>query len=184
MSKIERENRESQERNNRSPSPNSDIKDDHSDKDESSSIDKDTEKSSYNNKIDEINKDSEESEKQELEVDETEPPSSDVIVQHVANVPLVNKMTQQYVDGDRKQTTEDNSSDENSTEWSPSSSWAIGWKSRLPLQTIMRLLQVLVPQIEKICLEKQISDESDVLKFIQQGTLVGLLPVPHPILIR
>ena len=68
--------------------------------------------------------------------------------------------------------------------WTPSSSWAIGWKSRLPLQTIMRLLQVLVPQIEKICLEKQISDENDVLKFIQQGTLVGLLPVPHPILIR
>ena len=41
-----------------------------------------------------------------------------------------------------------------------------------------------MPQIEKICLEKQISDENDVLKFIQQGTLVGLLPVPHPILIR
>lgn len=108
----------------------------------------------------------------------------DIMVQHVANVPLVNQMTTEYVDGDRKDRTLDNSSESDGAEWTPTSSWAIGWKSRLPLQTIMRLLQVLVPQIEKICLEKQISDENDVLKFIQQGTLVGLLPVPHPILIR
>ena len=105
-------------------------------------------------------------------------------------------MTQEYVDGDRKNVDHSSEESDNNGEWSPSSSWAIGWKSRLPLQTIMRLLQVnsaiwvlfylkvLVPQIEKICLEKQISDENDVLKFIQQGTLVGLLPVPHPILIR
>ena len=76
------------------------------------------------------------------------------------------------------------SSDDESANWQPNCAWATGWKSRLPLQTIMRLLQVLVPQVEKICLDKQISDEGDILKFIQQGTLVGLLPVPHPILIR
>lgn len=28
------------------------------------------------------------------------------------------------------------------------------WKEKLPLQTIMRLLQVLVPQVEKICIDK------------------------------
>lgn len=76
------------------------------------------------------------------------------------------------------------SSDDEGSNWQPNCSWATSWKSRLPLQTIMRLLQVLVPQVEKICLDKQISDEGDILKFIQQGTLVGLLPVPHPILIR
>ena len=80
------------------------------------------------------------------------------------------------------------------------------WKSKLPLQTIMRLLQVLVPQVEKICIDKCVcryndlehrrltllsvslcrglTDESEILKFLQHGTLVGLLPVPHPILIR
>ncbi|VDN11803.1 unnamed protein product [Dibothriocephalus latus] len=31
---------------------------------------------------------------------------------------------------------------------------------------------------------KGLTDESEVLKFLQNGTLVGLLPVPHPILIR
>uniref|UniRef100_A0A8C5H0Y4 Protein HID1-like n=1 Tax=Gouania willdenowi TaxID=441366 RepID=A0A8C5H0Y4_GOUWI len=60
----------------------------------------------------------------------------------------------------------------------------MSWKCKLPLQTIMRLLQVLVPQVEKICIDKGLTDESEILKFLQHGTLVGLLPVPHPILIR
>ncbi|XP_014282156.1 protein HID1 isoform X1 [Halyomorpha halys] len=69
-------------------------------------------------------------------------------------------------------------------QWVPTSEWVNSWKSKLPLQTIMRLLQVLVPQVEKICIDKGLTDESEILKFLQHGTLVGLLPVPHPILIR
>ncbi|XP_054290321.1 protein HID1 isoform X2 [Macrosteles quadrilineatus] len=69
-------------------------------------------------------------------------------------------------------------------QWVPTSEWVASWKSKLPLQTIMRLLQVLVPQVEKICIDKGLTDESEILKFLQHGTLVGLLPVPHPILIR
>ncbi|XP_070790735.1 protein HID1 [Pituophis catenifer annectens] len=69
-------------------------------------------------------------------------------------------------------------------QWNPTSEWVVSWKSKLPLQTIMRLLQVLVPQVEKICIDKGLTDESEILKFLQHGTLVGLLPVPHPILIR
>uniref|UniRef100_A0A3B5Q812 HID1 domain containing n=1 Tax=Xiphophorus maculatus TaxID=8083 RepID=A0A3B5Q812_XIPMA len=68
--------------------------------------------------------------------------------------------------------------------WTPTPEWILSWKCKLPLQTIMRLLQVLVPQVEKICIDKGLTDESEILKFLQHGTLVGLLPVPHPILIR
>ncbi|KAM4524203.1 protein HID1-like isoform 2-T2 [Odontesthes bonariensis] len=68
--------------------------------------------------------------------------------------------------------------------WSANPDWMSSWKTKLPLQTIMRLLQVLVPQVEKICIDKGLTDESEILKFLQHGTLVGLLPVPHPILIR
>ncbi|XP_074598309.1 protein HID1 isoform X2 [Brevipalpus obovatus] len=68
--------------------------------------------------------------------------------------------------------------------WQPTSDWVNSWKQKLPLQTIMRMLQVLVPQVEKMCIEKGITDENEILKFLQHGTLVGLLPVPHPILIR
>lgn len=39
-------------------------------------------------------------------------------------------------------------------EWRPTSDWVVSWKQKLPLQTIMRLLQVLVPQVEKICIDK------------------------------
>ncbi|XP_061383943.1 protein HID1 isoform X3 [Danaus plexippus] len=69
-------------------------------------------------------------------------------------------------------------------EWRPTGEWVSSWRTRLPLQTIMRLLQVLVPQVEKICIDKGLTDESEILRFLQHGTLVGLLPVPHPILIR
>ena len=68
--------------------------------------------------------------------------------------------------------------------WVPTQEWVAAWKTKLPLQTIMRLLQVLVPQVEKICIDKGLTDESEILRFLQHGTLVGLLPVPHPILIR
>ncbi|XP_012553435.2 protein HID1 [Bombyx mori] len=68
--------------------------------------------------------------------------------------------------------------------WRPTAEWVGGWRGKLPLQTIMRLLQVLVPQVEKICIDKGLTDESEILRFLQHGTLVGLLPVPHPILIR
>ncbi|KMQ91436.1 transmembrane protein [Lasius niger] len=77
-----------------------------------------------------------------------------------------------------------NANVDNMNQWVPSSEWVWQWKSKLPLQTIMRLLQVLVPQVEKICIDKGLTDESEILKFLQHGTLVGLLPVPHPILIR
>ncbi|KAL0882840.1 hypothetical protein ABMA27_016375 [Loxostege sticticalis] len=73
---------------------------------------------------------------------------------------------------------------EDSNAWRPTSAWVSSWRGKLPLQTIMRLLQVLVPQVEKICIDKGLTDESEILRFLQHGTLVGLLPVPHPILIR
>uniref|UniRef100_T1IJN7 HID1 domain-containing protein n=1 Tax=Strigamia maritima TaxID=126957 RepID=T1IJN7_STRMM len=76
------------------------------------------------------------------------------------------------------------SSSGHQNQWVPSTHWVQSWKQKLPLQTIMRLLQVLVPQVEKICIDKGLTDESEILKFLQHGTLVGLLPVPHPILIR
>lgn len=39
-------------------------------------------------------------------------------------------------------------------QWTPTPEWVATWRSKLPLQTIMRLLQVLVPQVEKICIDK------------------------------
>ncbi|XP_026738746.1 protein HID1 [Trichoplusia ni] len=95
-------------------------------------------------------------------------------------------------DGDKRAITHRNSIQvtsgtrplEGGGEWRASAEWVSSWRGKLPLQTIMRLLQVLVPQVEKICIDKGLTDESEILRFLQHGTLVGLLPVPHPILIR
>ena len=38
--------------------------------------------------------------------------------------------------------------------WVATPEWVQSWKHKLPLQTIMRLLQVLVPQVEKICIDQ------------------------------
>lgn len=59
-----------------------------------------------------------------------------------------------------------------------------GWHSKLPVETVLRTLQVLVPQVEALCAEKGVTDEVEILQFLQHGTLVGLLPVPHPIVVR
>eukprot|EP00049_Salpingoeca_infusionum_P023271 m.11221 g.11221 ORF g.11221 m.11221 type:complete len:829 (-) comp5685_c0_seq2:2831-5317(-) len=69
-------------------------------------------------------------------------------------------------------------------EWRPSREWLEEWASHLPLATIMRLLKVLVPLIESMCAEKGVTDEAEVIEFLKNGTMVGLLPVPHPIVTR
>eukprot|EP00004_Rigifila_ramosa_P022164 TRINITY_DN6004_c0_g1_i1.p1 TRINITY_DN6004_c0_g1~~TRINITY_DN6004_c0_g1_i1.p1 ORF type:complete len:976 (-),score=252.71 TRINITY_DN6004_c0_g1_i1:80-3007(-) len=66
--------------------------------------------------------------------------------------------------------------------WTPTREWVSEWKSKLPLQTIARALQVLVPQVNKVCAEP--TDEASVVMFLRGTTLVGVLPVPHPIVIR
>lgn len=66
----------------------------------------------------------------------------------------------------------------------PTEDWLQSWKSKLPLETTKRLLQVLAPQVEKICVDRGVTDEAEILDFLQNGTLVGLLPQPHPIMIR
>lgn len=44
--------------------------------------------------------------------------------------------------------------DSNADSWMATPEWVDSWKKKLPLQTIMRVLQILVPQVEKICIDK------------------------------
>ena len=69
--------------------------------------------------------------------------------------------------------------------FAPTAEWLNDWKSRLPKSTVLRLLQHLVPQVENLCKRNAGSvDEDLVLQFLQKTTMVGLLPVPHPIIVR
>ncbi|EDQ91116.1 uncharacterized protein MONBRDRAFT_31774 [Monosiga brevicollis MX1] len=62
--------------------------------------------------------------------------------------------------------------------------WMSSWRTQLPLGTIIRLLKVLVPQVEKLCQKKGVTHEVEIIEFLKDGTLVGLLPVPPPIVSR
>lgn len=65
----------------------------------------------------------------------------------------------------------------------PTETWIQLLKTELPLQTVMRLSKHLVPQVEELVAREQM-DEGQVVAFLKQTTMVGLLPVPHPIVIR
>ena len=83
-------------------------------------------------------------------------------------------------------TTSSSSSDTDNTNinvrFMPTKAWLDSVKGELPLTTIMRLLKHLCPQLQEKA--QNTFDESVLLNFIQNTTLVGLLPVPHPIVIR
>ncbi|CAH0521849.1 unnamed protein product [Peronospora belbahrii] len=70
-------------------------------------------------------------------------------------------------------------------EFVPTAEWLAAWKKKLPLATSLRLLQHLIPQLEDACRKAGGSlDEDAMLYFLRTTTMVGLLPVPHPIVIR
>jgi len=67
----------------------------------------------------------------------------------------------------------------------PDAEWVENLKKRLPLDTVSRLLKSLLPLIDNMVQGRDgVVDEEDILEFLRNTTLVGLLPVPHPIVIR
>ena len=67
----------------------------------------------------------------------------------------------------------------------PTEQWLTELKESLPLETVTRLLQHLVPVVDEIVANKQgVVDEQEILEVLQEITMVGLLPVPHAIVIR
>lgn len=67
----------------------------------------------------------------------------------------------------------------------PTEEWLTELKESLPLETVTRLLQHLVPVVDEIVARKQgVVDENEILEVLKDITMVGLLPVPHAIVIR
>lgn len=67
----------------------------------------------------------------------------------------------------------------------PNDEWILELKESLPLETITRLLQHIVPVVDEIVNKKKgVVDEVEILEVLKEITMVGLLPVPHAIVIR
>ena len=83
---------------------------------------------------------------------------------------------------------DDNASQSSSqvgTPFQPNEEWLEELKENLPMETVTRLLQHLVPVVDEIVAGKMgIVDEQEILDALNEMTMVGLLPVPHPIVIR
>mmetsp|Transcript_34136 Transcript_34136/g.80336 ORF Transcript_34136/g.80336 Transcript_34136/m.80336 type:complete len:799 (-) Transcript_34136:211-2607(-) len=67
----------------------------------------------------------------------------------------------------------------------PTEEWLTELKNSLPLETVTRLLQHLVPVVDEIVAKRQGNvDEQEILDVLRDIVMVGLLPVPHAIVIR
>lgn len=68
--------------------------------------------------------------------------------------------------------------------WTPSNDWLREWKSRLPMSVVQVLVDRLLPQVEEFCKQRQVRSESEVIDYIRQTSMVGILPPPHRLVMR
>ncbi|KAI8833717.1 high-temperature-induced dauer-formation protein-domain-containing protein [Chytridium lagenaria] len=66
-------------------------------------------------------------------------------------------------------------SGETKMKFEPTEEWFVYWKSHLRLSALITLA---------LCVEKGFNDDKRVIEYLQSGTLVGLLPLPHPLVVR
>mmetsp|Transcript_4257 Transcript_4257/g.4675 ORF Transcript_4257/g.4675 Transcript_4257/m.4675 type:complete len:466 (-) Transcript_4257:46-1443(-) len=67
--------------------------------------------------------------------------------------------------------------------WEPTNAWLNQWRSSLPSAAILKFISVVEPEVNAM-VTGSASDEVAIISYLKKTTLVGLLPVPHPILIR
>ena len=69
--------------------------------------------------------------------------------------------------------------------WVPSAEWLASWHPRLMLEPLLRLVNYLAPRMDRFCASRGSSlDDAAVLEFLQKTTVVGVLPVPHAIMMK
>lgn len=66
----------------------------------------------------------------------------------------------------------------------PTEEWVQSWQKHLPLEPLLVLLEHLTPQVEALCSSQTLTSDGQVLEFLRNNTLVGILPPPQAIFIR
>ncbi|XXQ30547.1 Dymeclin [Plasmodiophora brassicae] len=71
-------------------------------------------------------------------------------------------------------------------EMSPASrkAWVQSWLGKFPLLPIRRTLEFLLPRMNSLYESGAYQNEAQVMAFFKDLTLVGVLPLPHPITVR
>lgn len=68
-------------------------------------------------------------------------------------------------------------------EWSPTAGWFEDWKAKLKLKIVLRVIAYLLPILERE-IQTHDLDQKACVQIVKRMTLVGILPVPHAIVIR
>lgn len=68
--------------------------------------------------------------------------------------------------------------------WRPTQEWLDGVKSKFNMQALFCLINYLLPEMERFCEKLDSPEEKVVLEKLRSMTLVGILPVPCPIVTR
>ena len=67
----------------------------------------------------------------------------------------------------------------------PDVDWFTEWKSRLPLEVIMGVLNHLLPKIGHLLVNKFDANDAPILDALaDETTMAGVIPPPHPIYAR
>lgn len=134
--------------------------------------------------------------KKNIEINELEEDEQNSIDEEKKRNDFCNKSDDQITNSSHSsstETTNDNPSPidkvneiKTNIKWRPSPEFLANWKASLPLHTTLKTIECLSRQLDKVRKDNptRVMNETEIIKFVQKGTLVGLLPVPHPILIR
>jgi len=68
--------------------------------------------------------------------------------------------------------------------WEPTAEWFASVRKKLPMQPIRCLLDFIGPRVDVLCADSEIVSPDEVVKYLRRETVVGILPVPHSIVIR
>eukprot|EP00474_Spongospora_subterranea_P001333 CRZ01791.1 hypothetical protein [Spongospora subterranea] len=63
--------------------------------------------------------------------------------------------------------------------------WVNDWRRKFPLSTVNKMLEFILPRMN-VLYESSVPshEDSHIIAFFQSQTLVGIIPLPHPIIVR
>eukprot|EP00929_Paragymnodinium_shiwhaense_P105118 TRINITY_DN7003_c0_g2_i1.p1 TRINITY_DN7003_c0_g2~~TRINITY_DN7003_c0_g2_i1.p1 ORF type:complete len:769 (-),score=119.40 TRINITY_DN7003_c0_g2_i1:92-2398(-) len=68
--------------------------------------------------------------------------------------------------------------------WEPTEDWLASVKRKMPLQVLQCMIDDLSTKVDELCKKYDVVEQDEVIKFLKTTTMVGILPVPHPLVIR
>ena len=73
---------------------------------------------------------------------------------------------------------------ETEPEWTATPEWFYTWKNQLPIKLVFIVITELQGKVENLIEQKKKIKDSELVKYVEDYSMVGILPEPHRILLR